>query len=91
MKSLYYIGRPQAAFNDLKQAETITMQQLSDEDKTSKKESKTTLEALWNTPLGKVGLAAAGLLGFMMFMAAAFKVGAFTMNAYKDFRDANRR
>lgn len=49
------------------------------------------LKQIWDNPAGKIALIAAGILGTALFIGGALKVGTFMMNAYKDFRDANRR
>ena len=49
------------------------------------------LTKIWNNPVGKASVIAVAFLGIVLAVGGIFKAGAFTLNAYKDFRDANRR
>lgn len=50
-----------------------------------------TLRDIWATTPGKVVIVASASLVALGFAGIAFKVFAYTMNNYKDFRDAWRR
>jgi hypothetical protein len=49
------------------------------------------VESAWARPVGKVILFALGGLTVFCAVGPLFKVGAYTVNSYKDFRDACKR
>ncbi len=67
------------------------MEQATKPDKTNKEKQGDGLKEIWDNPLGKIGIVALSIVGLTFFVGGMFKVGAYTMGAYKDFRDANRR
>lgn len=67
------------------------MKPVAKPDNTERERQDELLKRVWEKPIGKIGIVAVSIVGTTLFVGALFKVGAFTMGAYKDFRDANRR
>ena len=67
------------------------MKQLSKPEEEEKNRFDGAFTKIWNNPVGKVSVIVVASLGLVLAVGGIFKAGAFTLNAYKDFRDANRR
>lgn len=60
-------------------------------DKANKEKHNERLKEIWGNPLGEIGITVVSIVAIILFLGGMFKVGAFTMGAYKDFRDAHQR
>ncbi len=67
------------------------MEPVTETDKAEKEKKDTCPKKIWDNHFGKAGITALSILGIALFIGGLFKVGEFTMNSYKDFRDAIRR
>ena len=60
-------------------------------DNDLKKKAKETFKDLWSSLPGKAVIISAGGLALIGFSGLVLKVSTFTMNRFKDFRDAYQR
>ncbi len=67
------------------------MQQSTKTEITEKEKQEEFLKKVWDNPIGKIGITAVSIVGITLFIGGLLKVGAFTVGAYKDFRDVNKR
>jgi hypothetical protein len=56
-----------------------------------KKRPDNPIQKLYETPMGKVLIIATGLVAIIGITGLGLNLGAYTVNAYKNFRDARKR